>query len=415
LKHVTGKTTLLFQLAEAALQQPEGRVRDVLFPVVSEQTLKDLVREYKSTGPSYRRHVHTVMRNSYRAHYRRMVPPLLSALSFRSNNTSHRPVIQALDLVKQYTTSKLRYYPAAETVPLDGVIRSGGRELVVERAQDGTERLNRINYEIGVLQTLREKLRCKEIWVVGANRYRNPDEDLPADFDQERQRYYAALRLPRAADAFVTGLQEELTAELDALDRTLPGNTAVKIRRKPEGWIALSPLEALSEPVQLASLKGEIGHRWPLTSLLDILKETDLRVRFTDQFQSPTAWENLDRPTLQKRLLLCLYGLGTNTGLKRMSAGDHGESYKDLLYVRRRFLHREQLRAATRQVVNAILQTRLPQIWGEGTTACAADSKKFGVWDQNLMTEWHIRYRGPGIMVYWAQTQHCCGQPQSSR
>lgn len=44
---------------------------------------------------------------------------------------------------------------------------------------------------------------------------------------------------------------------------------------------------------------------------------------------------------------------------------------------------------------------RAPHIWGEATTACAADSKKFAAWDQNLLTEWHIRYRGPGIMVYW--------------
>ena len=27
-------------------------------------------------------------------------------------------------------------------------------------------------------------------------------------------------------------------------------------------------------------------------------------------------------------------------------------------------------------------------------TACASDSKKFGAWDANLMTEWHVRYRG---------------------
>lgn len=40
-------------------------------------------------------------------------------------------------------------------------------------------------------------------------------------------------------------------------------------------------------------------------------------------------------------------------------------------------------------------------MWGEGTTACASDSRKFGAWDQNLMTEWHVRYRGPGVMIYW--------------
>jgi hypothetical protein len=34
-----------------------------------------------------------------------------------------------------------------------------------------------------------------------------------------------------------------------------------------------------------------------------------------------TAWENLDREVLQERLLLTLYGLGSNAGIKRMSAG----------------------------------------------------------------------------------------------
>ena len=46
-------------------------------------------------------------------------------------------------------------------------------------------------------------------------------------------------------------------------------------------------------------------------------------------------------------------------------------------------------------------EARLPHIWGEATTACASDAKKFAAWDQNLLTEWHVRYRGPGIMVYW--------------
>jgi TnpA family transposase len=117
----------------------------------------------------------------------------------------------------------------------------------------------------------------------------------------------------------------------------------------------------------------------------------------------------LDRDVLQKRLLLCLYALGTNTGLKRVSAGDHGETYKDLQYVRRRFINREQLRAAIAEVANAIFRARLPDIWGEGTTACASDSKKFGAWDQNLLTEWHVRYRGPGIMIYWSvETNAVC-------
>ena len=184
-------------------------------------------------------------------------------------------------------------------------------------------------------------------------------------------------------------------------DRTLPQNPHVQILPKAGGWIALSKLEPQPEPENLLALKADLAARWPMTGLLDMLKETDLRVGFSDAFRSPTAFESMDRATLQQRLLLCLYGLGTNTGLKRMSAGEHGATYKDLLYVRRRFITRDQLRHAITQVVNAIFRVRLPQIWGEGTTACASDSKKFGAWDQNLMTEWHVRYGGRGVMIYW--------------
>jgi TnpA family transposase len=100
-------------------------------------------------------------------------------------------------------------------------------------------------------------------------------------------------------------------------------------------------------------------------------------------------------------LLLSLYGLGTNTGLKRVSASDIDITYKELLYVRRKFIQKDSLRSAIAKVVNAIFRVRLPDVWGEGTTACASDSKKFGAWDQNLMTEWHIRYGGRGVMIYW--------------
>jgi TnpA family transposase len=400
LKRVAGKTGVLFRIAEASVEDPDGKVRDVVFPAAGgEQKLHDLVRESKSSGPAaYRYQVHVRLRASYAAHYRRMVPQLLQALAFRSSNAVHQPLIQALELLKRYAGSNQRLYPRREHVPLHGVVPPAIEELVVRTGAKGRKRVDRINYEICVLQRLREQLRCKEIWVVGADRYRNPDEDLPQDFDAKRDSYYDDLGQPREANAFVERLQDAMKAALDTLDRGMPKNPSVKIL--PRGRLVVSPLVALPEPLHLVDLKGELVVRWPMTSLLDILKETDLRVGVTPHFASLTSHELLDPETLQRRLLLCLYGLGTNAGLKRVANGNHGESAADLRYVRRRFIRKEALRAAIREVANAIFRVRRPDIWGEGTTACASDSKKFGVWDQNLLTEWHIRYRGPGIMIY---------------
>ena len=257
----------------------------------------------------------------YPSHYRRMVPQLLQTLEFRSNNAVHRPLIDALELLKRYAKGGQRLYPAREKVPLHGVVPPAIEELVVRKDAKGKQRVDRINYEICVLRELRERLRCKEIWVVGADRYRNPDEDLPQDFEIKRDSYYAELGQPRDVELFITGLQNTMRETLDALDRGLPRNPSAKIQ--PNGRIVVSPLEALPEPVHLVDLKDELVVRWPMTSLLDILKETDLRVGITRHFTSLTAHESLDPEALQRRLLLCLYGLGTNAGLKRVANGDH--------------------------------------------------------------------------------------------
>ncbi len=66
----------------------------------------------------------------------------------------------------------------------------------------------------------------------------------------------------------------------------------------------------------------------------------------------------MDRDVIQERLLLTLYGLGSNAGIKRMSAGQQRTNYKDLLYIRRPYVTKDQLRAAIREVVNSTLRER---------------------------------------------------------
>jgi TnpA family transposase len=265
----------------------------------------------------------------------------------------------------------------------------------------GRDRINRVTYEVAVLEVLREQLRCKEIWVVGANRYRNPDEDLPADFEEKREEYYRALDLPLDAERFIAQLRDEMREALHTLDAGLSKNPGVRIGPKRGGWITLTPLAAQPEPPQLKAFKAELNATWPMTGLLDMIKETDLRLGFTKVLKSPTAYETFERSVLQPRLLLCLHGIGTNAGLPRMASLDSGVTAKDLAYVHRRYISADTLRRAITIVANGTLQARNPAIWGTSTTACASDSKHYGAWDQNLTTQWHVRYGGRGIMIYW--------------
>lgn len=201
-KKVRGKARLLFKLARAALDRPEGLVREVVYPVAGPKLLEELVAESEATDFDFDREVQEKMRSSYGHHYRRMLLPVLETLGFHSNNAVHRPVIEALEVLKKHRDSPKPHYPADE-VPIEGVVPRKWRALVIESAPDGRERVHRLNYEICVLRALRKRLRTKEIWVEGADRYRNPEQDLPQDFEAQCDDYYALLGLPRDGELFI--------------------------------------------------------------------------------------------------------------------------------------------------------------------------------------------------------------------
>lgn len=77
-KRVTGKENLLFRVAEATVEAGDKLVRDTVFPVAPQQVLRDLVAEFKTSGPTYQRTVKATLKGSYTNHYRAGLIKLLS-------------------------------------------------------------------------------------------------------------------------------------------------------------------------------------------------------------------------------------------------------------------------------------------------------------------------------------------------
>ncbi|MFK4804126.1 hypothetical protein ACI3K5_36255 [Streptomyces sp. MPA0124] len=158
-----------------------------------------------------------------------MLVPLLKALRLKCNNTAYQPVMHAIDLLKRYLEQPLKegaFFDQAETVPLEGVVPAQWRVAVV----DDKGRVERIPYELYVLVALRDALRRREIWVVGANRWRNPEDDLPADFEDNRDVHYAALGQPQDTGEFTTAFQHKLRTSLDRFEQALAEDTTTGCR-----------------------------------------------------------------------------------------------------------------------------------------------------------------------------------------
>jgi hypothetical protein len=183
------------------------------------------------------------MRGSWANHYRRMLPSLLSVLEFRSNNAVWRPVLTALDWIRSKVDDGCRFAPSQD-VPIDEVVPARWRSSVIDEDRG----VNRISYELCVLTQLRDRIRSKEIWIVRADRYRNPDDDLPKDFEMRREAYYSGLNLTADARSFTASVCEELKQELLLFDASIPQNDKVRILWRGDNRISITPFKPLAEP-----------------------------------------------------------------------------------------------------------------------------------------------------------------------
>jgi hypothetical protein len=304
-RRVHGKQDILFKLAAAAVDHPDEIVRTALYPVVCEATLRELVAEARANERSFNTRVRVQLRSSYSHHYRRGLPKLLRALAFRCNNTAHKPVLDALELLERYGDSAEKFYAAADRVPLDHVVPDDWRPAVI--GDDG--RVERIPYELCVLVALRAAIRRREIWVEGASQWRDPETDRPADFADNRDVHYQALGKPRDPAAFITGLKERHAAALGRLDDALASGTTGGVTittRHREPWISVPHITRQPEPPSLKALKEEIARRWGVIDLLNLVKDADHVTGFTKEFTSVASRQVTDAETLRRRLLLAV-------------------------------------------------------------------------------------------------------------
>lgn len=91
-----------------------------------------------------------------------MLSPLLGALELKCNNTSYRPVMDAIDLLRRCLDQPLEegaFFDPAESVPLAGV----GPEHWRAAAVDDSGRAERIPYELCVLVALRDAVRRRHV------------------------------------------------------------------------------------------------------------------------------------------------------------------------------------------------------------------------------------------------------------
>lgn len=394
------KDSLLYQMIDISLTYPDGIIKDKIYNGVGgKETLEQSKKSRKSARRLARELEYKHLSSLYTHHHRKYLLLILKHLDL--NNYIENKLLTVVKLMIDHMDDKEfqnEYYPDDHEIIVTALIAKEDLDII----KNNQGKFKRLYYELAILNLLVNNLKCKNVWIGGAAKYFDPNKDLPQDFQHNKSFYYDMLTLPRSSEEFIKESKSEMTNSIQSFNTSIVNDDEVNIGlKRGKAHIYVTPYQVQDEPQNIKYLKQEVSSIWPNISLLYILKEADLRVGLTTELINTVDKTSIPHDILQQRLLLCLFSMATNTEFSKICIGIEGTNEADLSYIKKRFLTVESLRHTIAKLVNSALSIRSKDIWGEVITSFASDSTKFASWDENLMSEYHIRYQGNGILAYW--------------
>lgn len=276
------------------------------------------------------------------------------------------------------------------------------RKLVIGASQPGTHptRLNRRQFEVCVCaQTVRE-LKSGDLCVVGGDEYSDfRDEWLPmGECEKTRADYGEKVGLPVEGRAFVRQVRTMLTEAATKADETYHDNPYFKII---DGRPKLSKPAKKPAPPGFSQLDQRLTAKLDALdlSLLDVLTDTMQWLGWGEHF-GPLSGHQGKLKEDAKRKILTAFAYGTGLGPTQIAKNVTDLSARQVSFVNQRQVTTEKLESAIGTVINAYNRFRLPHYWGD-TKRAAADGTQWNLYENNLLSERHIRYGGYGGIAYY--------------
>lgn len=353
-----------------------------------------LLRQYEEVA-AYDGNNHFPLIWKFYSRHRKSLFGLIRSLDIRST-TQDQSLMKALAFVLEHEQCRTRWLPAE---PLDlSFISDQWRRLIIA-CKDDAEVLVRQHLEVCIFTYLAAELKTGDACVMGSETYADFGEHLLSweECELQVEAFCQELEIPSDPDTFVEHLQQWLTQSATEADQICKDGTQVTI--SADGEPVLKRIPALPKPPGADELEAAIHQRLPERSILDILCNVQHWLNWVRHFGPESGSESkLEHPV--ERYILTMFALGCNLGPNQTARNTKGRvTSHQLSYIHRRHINPNKLQAAMTDMINAYNRLSLPKIWGTGKRA-AADGCKFETYENNLLSEYHIRYGGYGGIAY---------------
>ena len=195
----------------------------------------------------------------------------------------------------------------------------------------------------------------------------------------------------KSGDACIGQLRTWLDAIARTTNQSFPENDGVRLEH---GAPVLTKLSRKGDPAKLRWLEQTIAARLEPVQILDALADTEQLLHWT-RFFGPLSGYEAKIDSLRERYLMAAFCYGCNLGPSQAARSLKGADRRQLAWVNQRHITEDTLDQAITALINAYNQFTLPKLWGSDKHA-SADGTKWDLYEQNLLSEYHLRYGGIG-------------------
>ncbi|MBC3884106.1 MULTISPECIES: Tn3 family transposase [Undibacterium] len=326
----------------------------------------------------------------------------LDVLALKSSSQDES-LLRALQWMRQFRSSHREYVlvnaDELDIASLDWISEKWQRLIVGKEQPSGADKIiHRKYFELCVFSQIMQELKSGDVYVEHSDQYDDYRVHLISweECRKEIMNYGKLVDLPMDSEKFVDKLRDDLSEIARQVDERFPDNEHVDFS---ESGLIIRRTERQQPPPNLEVIDQAITEHMEPASILDILTETEQWLDLHSIFGPLSGFESkIDDP--RKRFISTLFCYGCNLGPTQTARSLKGLSRKQVAWLNLRHVTEERLEKALVKVINSYNRFALPRYWGTGKSV-SADGTKWNVYEQNLLSEYHIRYGGYGGIGYY--------------
>lgn len=260
------------------------------------------------------------------------------------------------------------------------------------------EKINRRHFEVCLFTQIMWDLKSGDLYIEGGDKYSDYREQLISweDFHKNKALFGKQVNLPVENNEFITALKEMMNTAISETDKSFPENQFVEIiNNEPH----INKIEKIKYPEQKKLIDSFISERLIPINILDVITDTDYWLKWTKHFGLLSGHDSkLEDP--KARYLLSTFCYGCNLGPTQTVRSLEELNRKHISRINQYHITEDKIDKSIFQIINSYNALQLPKHWGSGKSS-STDGTKWDLYEQNLLSEYHIRYGGYGGIGYY--------------